>query len=130
MPVIYLLLKKLEIGKNKNMRKDTAYYRLECGADEISANQCKIGMICEMIHTASLVHDDVIDGADIRRGNASVNALWGNKMVLIAFGLKYPKIRLFWWETSFSPEQRRFFVQLEGQMLFLLWLQLLKTLLW
>ncbi|KHJ76976.1 hypothetical protein OESDEN_23404 [Oesophagostomum dentatum] len=55
--------------------------RLECGSEEISINQYKIGMISEMIHTASLVHDDVIDGADIRRGHASVNAIWGNKMV-------------------------------------------------
>lgn len=47
----------------------------------MSLNQYKIGMISEMIHTASLVHDDVIDGADTRRGNASVNAIWGNKMV-------------------------------------------------
>ncbi|CAJ0593105.1 unnamed protein product [Cylicocyclus nassatus] len=57
--------------------------RLECGSEEISINQYKIGMISEMIHTASLVHDDVIDGADIRRGHASVNAIWGNKMAVL-----------------------------------------------
>lgn len=34
-----------------------------------------------MIHTASLVHDDVIDGADSRRGRPSVNILWGQKKV-------------------------------------------------
>uniref|UniRef100_A0A1I7WNI5 Thioredoxin domain-containing protein n=1 Tax=Heterorhabditis bacteriophora TaxID=37862 RepID=A0A1I7WNI5_HETBA len=59
--------------------------RLECGTNEVSLNQYKIGMISEMIHTASLVHDDVIDGADTRRGNASVNAVWGNKMVSTRF---------------------------------------------
>lgn len=57
--------------------------RLECGSDEVSLNQYKIGMISEMIHTASLVHDDVIDGAGTRRGNASVNAIWGNKMAVL-----------------------------------------------
>ncbi|KAE9414050.1 hypothetical protein Angca_006730, partial [Angiostrongylus cantonensis] len=57
--------------------------RLECGSEEVSLNQYKIGMISEMIHTASLVHDDVIDGADTRRGNASVNAIWGNKMAVL-----------------------------------------------
>ncbi|KAK6727838.1 hypothetical protein RB195_005483 [Necator americanus] len=57
--------------------------RLECGTEEVSLNQYKIGMISEMIHTASLVHDDVIDGADTRRGNASVNAIWGNKMAVL-----------------------------------------------
>lgn len=33
-------------------------------------------LLLEMIHTASLVHDDVIDDADIRRGQPSVNAIW------------------------------------------------------
>ncbi|CAI4224300.1 unnamed protein product [Auanema sp. JU1783] len=56
---------------------------LECGSDDVSLNQYKIGMISEMIHTASLVHDDVIDGADTRRGSASVNAVWGNKMAVL-----------------------------------------------
>ena len=33
-------------------------------------------MLVEMLHTASLIHDDVIDGADTRRGRPSANALW------------------------------------------------------
>lgn len=40
-----------------------------------------------MIHTASLVHDDVIDKADMRRGKPTVNALWGNKMVYFSIFL-------------------------------------------
>lgn len=41
-------------------------------------------MLLEMIHTATLIHDDVIDEAFIRRGKASVNALWmAHKAVLI-----------------------------------------------
>ncbi|CCD65428.1 All trans-polyprenyl-diphosphate synthase PDSS1 [Caenorhabditis elegans] len=49
----------------------------------VCQNQYKIGMIAEMIHTASLVHDDVIDEANTRRGSASVNAVWGNKMSVL-----------------------------------------------
>ncbi|CAI5439186.1 unnamed protein product [Caenorhabditis angaria] len=49
----------------------------------VCKNQYKIGMISEMIHTASLVHDDVIDEANTRRGSASVNAVWGNKMSVL-----------------------------------------------
>jgi octaprenyl-diphosphate synthase len=37
-----------------------------------------LGAVVEMIHTATLVHDDVLDGADTRRHVATVNALWGN----------------------------------------------------
>jgi len=33
----------------------------------------------EFIHTATLLHDDVVDESDLRRGRASANALWGNK---------------------------------------------------
>jgi len=41
-------------------------------------------MMVEMIHVASLVHDDVIDEADMRRGRASVNARWqSNKAVIL-----------------------------------------------
>ncbi len=40
------------------------------------ASQRQVAMISEMIHSASLVHDDVIDQSDFRRGKPSVNALW------------------------------------------------------
>lgn len=33
----------------------------------------------EFIHTATLLHDDVVDESDLRRGNQSANAIWGNK---------------------------------------------------
>lgn len=38
-------------------------------------------MISEMIHTASLVHDDVIDGSDKRRGKRTINEIWGERKV-------------------------------------------------
>ncbi len=40
-------------------------------------------MLVEMIHTASLVHDDVIDESDLRRGKASVNARWQSRNAVI-----------------------------------------------
>ena len=36
----------------------------------------------EMLHTATLIHDDVIDDANERRGSASINALWKNKVAV------------------------------------------------
>ncbi|XP_020386825.2 decaprenyl-diphosphate synthase subunit 1 [Rhincodon typus] len=41
-------------------------------------------MIVEMIHTASLVHDDVIDGSDTRRGKITVNKIWGERKAILA----------------------------------------------
>jgi octaprenyl-diphosphate synthase len=37
-----------------------------------------------MVHTATLVHDDIIDGADMRRGRPSPNATWGNEKCVLA----------------------------------------------
>lgn len=37
----------------------------------------------EMLHTASLVHDDIVDESDMRRGQASVNALWGAQAAVL-----------------------------------------------
>lgn len=45
--------------------------------------QRKIAMIAEMIHSASLIHDDVIDQSFSRRGKPSVNVLWNHKKVSI-----------------------------------------------
>lgn len=37
----------------------------------------------ELLHTASLVHDDIVDESDMRRGQASVNALWGAQAAVL-----------------------------------------------
>lgn len=38
-----------------------------------------LASVVEFIHTATLLHDDVVDSAVLRRGNASANAVWGNE---------------------------------------------------
>nr|CAD7579036.1 unnamed protein product [Timema californicum] len=43
--------------------------------------QRQVAMISEMIHSASLIHDDVIDQSDFRRGKPSVNVLWNHKKI-------------------------------------------------
>ena len=43
-----------------------------------------LGAVVEMIHTATLVHDDVIDGANLRRGRPSTNSRWGNHTSVLA----------------------------------------------
>jgi len=37
----------------------------------------------ELIHVASLIHDDIIDASDVRRGAATVNAQWGNQIAVL-----------------------------------------------
>ncbi len=44
----------------------------------------RLAAVVEMIHTATLVHDDVIDVAQTRRGRPSINVLWGNHTSVLA----------------------------------------------
>src|SRR5207244_910673 len=48
-----------------------------CG--RLTAAHPVLGAVVEMIHTATLVHDDVLDGATVRRHVATVNARWGTQ---------------------------------------------------
>lgn len=50
----------------------------------ILPKQRRLAEIVEMIHTASLLHDDVIDNSATRRGNPSGNMAFGNKMAILA----------------------------------------------
>ncbi len=43
----------------------------------------RLAAVVELIHSATLVHDDVIDNASMRRGRASVNAQWGNEITVL-----------------------------------------------
>jgi len=51
----------------------------------------KTAAIVEMIHAASLLHDDVIDDADTRRNKPSLNALYGNKTAIMLGDILYSK---------------------------------------
>eukprot|EP00257_Ricinus_communis_P021882 XP_015581458.1 solanesyl diphosphate synthase 3, chloroplastic/mitochondrial isoform X2 [Ricinus communis] len=53
-------------------------------ATELRARQQSIAEITEMIHVASLLHDDVLDDADTRRGIGSLNFVMGNKVAVLA----------------------------------------------
>ena len=51
----------------------------------------RLAAVVELIHTATLVHDDVIDGADTRRGRPSPNVKWGNHRSVLAGDWLYMK---------------------------------------
>ena len=47
--------------------------------------------VVEFIHTATLLHDDVVDGAVLRRGNASANSVWGNEASVLVGDFLFAK---------------------------------------
>ena len=51
---------------------------------DITERHRRLAEITEMIHTASLVHDDVLDECDIRRGRETVNSLFGTRVAVLA----------------------------------------------
>jgi len=59
---------------------------LLCGRlfGESSPGLVRMAAVVEMIHTATLVHDDVIDMAKTRRGRPSINVVWGNHTSVLA----------------------------------------------
>jgi octaprenyl-diphosphate synthase len=50
---------------------------------ETTDSAIRLGAVVEMIHAATLVHDDVIDEAQTRRGKPSANVLWGNQTCVL-----------------------------------------------
>ena len=50
----------------------------------ITPRQLQLGQITEMIHVASLIHDDVLDEADMRRGGQAVHTMYTNKVAVLA----------------------------------------------
>jgi len=50
-----------------------------------------LASIIEFIHTASLLHDDVVDEAELRRGNASANSLWGSEASVLVGDFLFSK---------------------------------------
>lgn len=53
-------------------------------ASEMTANLYRLALPFEYLHAASLLHDDVIDGADSRRGRTTANRVWDNTHVILA----------------------------------------------
>ncbi len=51
--------------------------------------QIEIAGIIESIHTASLLHDDIVDMADTRRGKPTANSVWGNQVVVLVGDFLY-----------------------------------------
>ncbi|MCF6178924.1 MAG: polyprenyl synthetase family protein [Geopsychrobacter sp.] len=47
--------------------------------DYSGKHHIELAGVIEFIHSATLLHDDVVDGAELRRGNRSANAVWGNE---------------------------------------------------
>lgn len=81
-----LLLDKIMnyIVKRKGKQMRPMFVFLSAGTcGQIGESTFRGASLIELLHTATLVHDDVVDDADYRRGFFSVNALWKNKIAVL-----------------------------------------------
>ncbi len=59
---------------------------------EVSKEAIQLGMAVEMFHNFSLVHDDIMDGADVRRGQESVHVKWSESTAILSGDLLLIKV--------------------------------------
>jgi octaprenyl-diphosphate synthase len=77
-----LILKYLTRKKGKMMRPMLVFLTAElCGG--ITERAYTGASMIEFLHTATLIHDDVVDEAEERRGLATINAAWNNKIAVL-----------------------------------------------
>jgi octaprenyl-diphosphate synthase len=68
--------------KGKQMRPMFVFLTAGC-VGEITEKTYRGAALIELLHTATLVHDDVVDESDYRRGFFSINAVWKNKIAVL-----------------------------------------------
>jgi len=86
-----------------------------CGYD--GREHTPLAAVVEFIHTATLLHDDVVDNAKLRRGSTSANALWGNEASILVGDYLFSKsfhtmvksgsmdvLRVLSWTTTLMAE--------------------------
>lgn len=72
------------IVKRKGKQMRPMFIFLSAGTcGKITESTFRAASIIELLHTATLVHDDVVDDANYRRGFFSINALWKNKIAVL-----------------------------------------------
>src|SRR3984957_1546445 len=70
------------IGQGKQLRH--ALVALSASAvGKLEESHVTVAVIIEMVHLATLVHDDVMDEAEIRRGRLTLGANWGNEIAVL-----------------------------------------------
>ncbi|MEK7199661.1 MAG: polyprenyl synthetase family protein, partial [Bacteroidota bacterium] len=81
-PLLDRIMQYIVKRKGKQMRPMFVLLCARLGG-KINESTYRAASLVELVHTATLVHDDVVDGSMERRGVFSVNALWKNKIAIL-----------------------------------------------
>ena len=69
--------------KGKQIRPLFVFLCAKLWSNQLSEKTYRAASLVELLHTATLVHDDVVDDSQMRRGFFSINALWKNKIAVL-----------------------------------------------
>lgn len=85
-PILYAAAEHLFGAGGKRLRPAIVFLisRATMPGQDITARHRRLAEITEMIHTASLVHDDVVDESEVRRGVPTVHSSFGNRVAVLA----------------------------------------------
>jgi octaprenyl-diphosphate synthase len=81
-PLLKIILNYILRRKGKQMRPLLVFLTARLNGN-ISESTFVAATLIELLHTASIVHDDVVDDANERRGSLSINALWNSKIAVL-----------------------------------------------
>lgn len=81
-PLLNIILNYILRRKGKQMRPLLVFLTAKLNGEIVESTYIAATCI-ELLHTASLVHDDVVDDAKERRGSLSINALWNSKIAVL-----------------------------------------------
>lgn len=82
-PLLDVIMKYILHTKGKEIRPIIVMYSARM-LGEINLSTYYAATLIELLHTATLVHDDVVDNSGKRRGMFSINALWKNKIAVLS----------------------------------------------
>jgi octaprenyl-diphosphate synthase len=86
--VVKKLAEHVKAGQGKRLRPALVLLTTKfCGAE--TKEDVRFGAVFELLHTATLVHDDVIDHATLRRSKPTLNSVWGNTLTVLFGDLLY-----------------------------------------
>jgi len=102
-PLLNIILNYILRRKGKQMRPLLVFLTAKLNGN-ISEATFVAATFIELLHTASLVHDDVVDDANERRGALSINALWNSKIAVLVGDYMLSKGMLI------SVEKNRFYM--------------------
>jgi len=94
-PLMDLVLRYAVRQKGKRLRPALVFLTARSLSHEIMPKRAQRGaVLVELMHTATLIHDDVVDDANVRRGAFSIPALWKNKVAVLVGDYMLSKVLL------------------------------------